>query len=145
MGQSSRKGSWCQVAKGNQRKKQTPRTASPASATAAAARGDMSRRVPRRSSAAAQIVASTSAIAKKGRLAPLIDPSTWAHRVVSAKFSHSNASEPTSAARTAASFFIRFARIARMADFPVQKTDEEWRRILTPEQYQILRGHATER
>jgi len=32
-----------------------------------------------------------------------------------------------------------------MADFPVQKTDEEWRKILTPEQYQILRGHATER
>ena len=32
-----------------------------------------------------------------------------------------------------------------MADFPVQKTDEEWRRILTPEQYQILRHHATER
>jgi len=29
--------------------------------------------------------------------------------------------------------------------FPVEKTDEEWRRILTPEQYQILRGHATER
>ena len=32
-----------------------------------------------------------------------------------------------------------------MADYPVQKTDEEWRKILTPEQYQILRGHATER
>jgi peptide-methionine (R)-S-oxide reductase len=32
-----------------------------------------------------------------------------------------------------------------MADFPVIKSDEEWRRILTPEQYQILRGHATER
>ena len=32
-----------------------------------------------------------------------------------------------------------------MADFPIQKTDEEWRRILTPEQYQILRQHATER
>jgi peptide-methionine (R)-S-oxide reductase len=29
--------------------------------------------------------------------------------------------------------------------FPVMKTDEEWRRILTPEQYQVLRGHATER
>ena len=29
--------------------------------------------------------------------------------------------------------------------FPVEKTDEEWRKILTPEQYQILRGHATER
>lgn len=32
-----------------------------------------------------------------------------------------------------------------MPDFPVQKTDEEWRRILTPEQYRILRQHATER
>jgi peptide-methionine (R)-S-oxide reductase len=29
--------------------------------------------------------------------------------------------------------------------FEVAKTDEEWRRILTPEQYQVLRGHATER
>src|SRR3954464_11425997 len=32
-----------------------------------------------------------------------------------------------------------------MAEFPVQKTDDEWRKILTPEQYQILRQHATER
>jgi peptide-methionine (R)-S-oxide reductase len=29
--------------------------------------------------------------------------------------------------------------------FTVQKTEEEWRKILTPEQYQVLRGHATER
>jgi peptide-methionine (R)-S-oxide reductase len=29
--------------------------------------------------------------------------------------------------------------------FEVVKTDEEWRRILTPEQYQVLRRHATER
>jgi peptide-methionine (R)-S-oxide reductase len=29
--------------------------------------------------------------------------------------------------------------------FEVVKTDDEWRRILTPEQYQVLRGHATER
>lgn len=29
--------------------------------------------------------------------------------------------------------------------FPIEKTDEEWRRILTPEQYAVLRGHATER
>ena len=28
--------------------------------------------------------------------------------------------------------------------FPIQKTDEEWRRILTPAQYEVLRGHATE-
>jgi peptide-methionine (R)-S-oxide reductase len=29
--------------------------------------------------------------------------------------------------------------------FEVVKTDEEWRRILTPEQYQVLRRHGTER
>jgi peptide-methionine (R)-S-oxide reductase len=29
--------------------------------------------------------------------------------------------------------------------FPVQKTEEEWRRILTPEQYSVLREHDTER
>jgi len=29
--------------------------------------------------------------------------------------------------------------------FPVTKTEEEWRRILTPEQYAVLREHATER
>jgi peptide-methionine (R)-S-oxide reductase len=29
--------------------------------------------------------------------------------------------------------------------YAVQKTDEEWRKVLTPEQYQVLRGHATER
>ena len=29
--------------------------------------------------------------------------------------------------------------------FPVEKSEEEWRRILTPEQYAVLRGHATER
>lgn len=28
--------------------------------------------------------------------------------------------------------------------FPVTKTDEEWRRLLTPEQYAVLRGHGTE-
>jgi len=28
--------------------------------------------------------------------------------------------------------------------YPVEKTDEEWRRILTPAQYAVLRGHATE-
>jgi peptide-methionine (R)-S-oxide reductase len=32
-----------------------------------------------------------------------------------------------------------------MPEFPVTKTDEEWRRTLTPEQYQVLRQHATER
>src|SRR5689334_9682752 len=35
---------------------------------------------------------------------------------------------------------------AKMAieKFEVEKTDEEWRRILTPEQYAVLRGHGTE-
>ena len=28
--------------------------------------------------------------------------------------------------------------------FDVTRTDEEWRRILTPEQYRVLRGHGTE-
>jgi peptide-methionine (R)-S-oxide reductase len=29
-------------------------------------------------------------------------------------------------------------------EFPVQKTDQEWRKILTPQQYAVLRGHGTE-
>jgi len=29
--------------------------------------------------------------------------------------------------------------------FPVEKSDDEWRRMLTPEQYAVLRGHGTER
>ncbi|WP_439816613.1 peptide-methionine (R)-S-oxide reductase MsrB [Zavarzinia sp. CC-PAN008] len=29
--------------------------------------------------------------------------------------------------------------------FPVTRTDAEWRSLLTPEQYQVLRHHATER
>jgi len=32
-----------------------------------------------------------------------------------------------------------------MAEFTVHKTDDEWRSLLTPEQYQVLRQHATER
>ena len=33
----------------------------------------------------------------------------------------------------------------KTAHYPVEKSDEEWRRLLTPEQYAVLRGHATER
>jgi peptide-methionine (R)-S-oxide reductase len=29
--------------------------------------------------------------------------------------------------------------------FPVIRTDAEWRRILTPDQYRVMRGHGTER
>ncbi len=29
--------------------------------------------------------------------------------------------------------------------FPVTRTDAEWRAMLTPEQYQVMRGHGTER
>ena len=29
--------------------------------------------------------------------------------------------------------------------FPVTHTDAEWRKILTPEQYEVMRGHGTER
>jgi len=29
--------------------------------------------------------------------------------------------------------------------YPITKTDEEWRKILTPDQYAVLREHATER
>ena len=33
----------------------------------------------------------------------------------------------------------------KQKSFAVQKTDEEWRRMLTPEQYHVLREHGTER
>jgi peptide-methionine (R)-S-oxide reductase len=29
--------------------------------------------------------------------------------------------------------------------FPVTHSDAEWRRLLTPEQYEVMRGHGTER
>ena len=29
--------------------------------------------------------------------------------------------------------------------YPVEKTEEEWRRLLTPEQYAVMRQHGTER
>ena len=28
--------------------------------------------------------------------------------------------------------------------FPVEKSDEEWRQLLTPQQYAVLRDHGTE-
>ena len=35
--------------------------------------------------------------------------------------------------------------MAETKTYPVTHTDAEWRRLLTPEQYQVLRGHGTER
>ena len=38
------------------------------------------------------------------------------------------------------------SRVETMSDaFPVHKNDDEWRRALTADQYQVLRHHATER
>lgn len=37
------------------------------------------------------------------------------------------------------------ARVAPASAFPVAKTPAEWRRILSPQQYSVLRDHATER
>jgi peptide-methionine (R)-S-oxide reductase len=28
--------------------------------------------------------------------------------------------------------------------FPITRSDEDWRRLLTPEQYRVMRGHGTE-
>jgi peptide-methionine (R)-S-oxide reductase len=37
------------------------------------------------------------------------------------------------------------AMTTKQKSFAVQKSEEEWRRILTPEQYHVLREHGTER
>jgi peptide-methionine (R)-S-oxide reductase len=39
----------------------------------------------------------------------------------------------------------RMAWSAEEETFEIMKTDEEWRKILTKEQYNVLRGHGTER
>ncbi len=53
----------------------------------------------------------------------------------------------TFGARAAAGGAVSFAlaRAESTGKFEVTKTEEEWRRILTPEQYYILREHGTER
>ena len=48
------------------------------------------------------------------------------------------------AAIGAATFGGSRAIAATAERFEVTKTDAEWRRILTPEQYYVLRGHGTE-
>jgi peptide-methionine (R)-S-oxide reductase len=43
------------------------------------------------------------------------------------------------------SLFGKSAKDSKGGDFPVEKTPEEWKRELTPEQYYVLREHGTER
>jgi len=38
----------------------------------------------------------------------------------------------------------REERAMETKTFPVTRTDAEWRRLLTPEQYEVMRGHGTE-
>jgi peptide-methionine (R)-S-oxide reductase len=43
-------------------------------------------------------------------------------------------------------WFARPSPVETMSEaFPVQKSDDEWQRALSPEQYQVLRHHGTER
>lgn len=46
---------------------------------------------------------------------------------------------------TAIGRFLIPVRAMPKGEFEITKTDEEWRKILTPEQYYILRKHGTER
>jgi peptide-methionine (R)-S-oxide reductase len=41
--------------------------------------------------------------------------------------------------------YARAAEPEKEGDFPVKKSPEEWKKILTPEQYYVLRDHGTER
>jgi peptide-methionine (R)-S-oxide reductase len=43
------------------------------------------------------------------------------------------------------SLFGKSAKDSKGEDFAVEKTPEEWKRDLTPEQYYVLREHGTER
>ncbi|HEY8578308.1 MAG TPA: peptide-methionine (R)-S-oxide reductase MsrB [Beijerinckiaceae bacterium] len=43
------------------------------------------------------------------------------------------------------SLFGSSAKDAKGDAFPVERTPEEWRRVLTPEQFRVLREHGTER
>ncbi|MBP6012948.1 MAG: peptide-methionine (R)-S-oxide reductase MsrB [Alphaproteobacteria bacterium] len=49
------------------------------------------------------------------------------------------------AAALGAVFGLRVPSAANAKAFEVSKTPEEWRKILTPEQYYVLRDHGTER
>ncbi|EGY00924.1 methionine sulfoxide reductase msrB 1 [Nitrospirillum viridazoti Y2] len=40
---------------------------------------------------------------------------------------------------------IKEERQAMDGEYEVVRTDEEWRQLLTPEQYAVMRGHGTER